>query len=127
MSGLVPVHTKSNGSGDDNLNRMGLLIASPMAPCPDFPFPVELLTEIVKLLPTPDQRTLSLTSHVTRIYTIPFAFGNLQYTGKVAPKIRNIHQASQGVKDVIRFVKIVSVLPFSTDISETKVPTEKSC
>lgn len=42
-----------------------------MAPSPDFSFPVELLTEIVKLLPTPDQRTMSLTSQLTRIYAIP--------------------------------------------------------
>jgi len=76
-----------------------------MAASPDLPFPVELLTEIVKLLPIQDQRSLCLTSQVTRIYTIPFAFRKLQYTGKVAPKIRDIHQASQGVKEVIRLVK----------------------
>jgi hypothetical protein len=92
-----------------------------MAPSPDFPFPVELLTEIVKLLPTPDQRALSLTSQVTRIYSIPFAFRDLQYTGEVVPKIQNIHQASQGVKDVIRFVKIRFCSSFSPDILKRRV------
>lgn len=75
----------------------------------EFPFPVELLTEIVKQLPTSDQRTLSLASQLTRTHVIPLTFGNLQYTGEVAPKIQNIHQASQGVKDAIRFVP---ALPF---------------
>jgi hypothetical protein len=97
------------------------LIASPMAPSPDFPFPVELLTEIVKLLPTPDQRALSLTSQVTRIYSIPFAFRDLQYTGEVVPKIQNIHQASQGVKDVIRFVKFRFCSSFSPNILKRRV------
>ncbi|KIM43360.1 hypothetical protein M413DRAFT_69374 [Hebeloma cylindrosporum] len=79
-----------------------------MAPSPDFPLPLELLTEIVKLLPTQDQRTLSLASQVTRIYSIPFAFRNLRYTEQVVSKILKIHQASQGVKDVIRFVSTLS-------------------
>jgi len=94
-----------------------------MAPSPDLPFPVELLTEIVKLLPIQDQRSLCLTSRVTRIYTIPFAFRKLQYTGEVAPKLRKIHQASQGVKEVIKFVKFVL---FSSS-TETKGPTDRSC
>ena len=95
-----------------------------MAPSPDLPFPVELLTEIVKFLPIQDQRTLSLASWVTRIYTIPFTFGILQYTGEVAPKIQKIHQASQRVKDVIRFVILFFL--FNRHF-RNEGPTERSC
>jgi hypothetical protein len=67
---------------------------------PEFPVPVELLREIIKLLPPAD---LSLACRLTRSQAIPFIFGHLRYTGKITPKVRDIHLARKDVKEVIKF------------------------
>lgn len=62
--------------------------------------PLELLEEIIKLLPLADQQSLSLTCQLTRKLALQFIFGHLRYT---VDKIRNIHQARSDVKEAIRF------------------------
>ena len=71
---------------------------------PDFPLPLELLCEIIKLLPLTDIQTLSLASRLTRSQAIHFIFGHLRYSGDIPPKVRNIHQAGNDVKAVITCV-----------------------
>lgn len=69
------------------------------------PLPTELFQEIVGLLSLADQRTLSLVSRLTRTIALESIFGQLQYTGRITPKLRGIHQASNDVKDVIKSVR----------------------
>jgi hypothetical protein len=68
------------------------------------PLPVELFAEIINLLPLTDQRTLTFVSRLTRTLALESVFGQLQYTGKITPKIRDIHQARDDVKAVIKSV-----------------------
>lgn len=76
---------------------------APLDPSSELPFPVELLREIIKLLSTEDQQTLSLVSQLTRSETIPFIFGHLSYSGsKVLSKVRNMNQARKEVKEVVK-------------------------
>ncbi|CAA7262518.1 unnamed protein product [Cyclocybe aegerita] len=77
-------------------------------PSPEFPLPMELLREIIILLPPADRQVLSLTSRLTRSQVVPFIFGHLRYRGKITPKIRNIHRASKEVKDVIKKLELFS-------------------
>jgi F-box domain len=66
--------------------------------------PLEILCEIIKLLPLTDVQTLSLVSRLTRSQAIPFIFGHLRYTGDLLLKLHNIHQARKDVKEVIKCV-----------------------
>ncbi|CAA7267844.1 unnamed protein product [Cyclocybe aegerita] len=75
-------------------------------PSPEFPLPVELLREIITLLPPIDRQMLSLASRFTRSQAIHFIFRHLRYTGKITPKVRNIHLASKEVKEVIRKLEL---------------------
>ena len=69
---------------------------------PDFPLPLELLYEIIKLLPLTDLQMLSLASRLTRSQAIHFIFGHLRYKDYVTSNVRNIHQARKDVKEVIK-------------------------
>ena len=71
--------------------------------------PLELLTDIIQRLPLRDQRSLSLTSQLTRKLALRFIFGNLLYTEEVANKIRNIHLAGKDVKAAITFVSFLVI------------------
>jgi len=71
------------------------------------PLPLELLTDIIQLLPLSDQRSLSLTSQLTRKLALRFIFGQLRYTESVATKIRNIHLAGEDVKAAVTFVSFL--------------------
>jgi len=73
----------------------------------DFSLPLELLIDIIQLLPLPDQRSLSLTSQLIRKFALRFVFGHLRYTDKVETKIRNIHLAGKDVKAAITFVSFL--------------------
>ena len=66
--------------------------------------PVELFAEIINFLPPTDQRTLTLVSRLTRKLALESVFGQLRFTGKITPKIRDIHQARDDVKEVIKSV-----------------------
>ena len=68
---------------------------------PEFPLPLELLYEIMKLLPITDLKTLSLASRLTRSQAIHFIFRHLRCMHDLR-KVRNIHQAGKDVKAVIK-------------------------
>ncbi|KAJ3513399.1 hypothetical protein NLJ89_g2961 [Agrocybe chaxingu] len=69
---------------------------------------LELLWEIITLLPPIDRQMISLASRFTRSQAIHFIFGHLRYTGKITPKVSNIHLASKEVKEVIRKLELNS-------------------
>ncbi|KAF8907728.1 hypothetical protein CPB84DRAFT_1744625 [Gymnopilus junonius] len=74
----------------------------------NIPLPVELLTEIIDLLPPQDHSAISVASQFLRKLVLPRLFGHLVYTGKIAQKIRNIHWAGKDVKGAIKKLELKS-------------------
>lgn len=68
----------------------------------EFPLPLELLCEIIKLLPLTDLQTLPLVSRLTRSQVIHLIFEHILYTDDIPAKVRKIHQARKDVKVLIK-------------------------
>ncbi|KAF9479386.1 hypothetical protein BDN70DRAFT_993517 [Pholiota conissans] len=86
-----------------------------LQPSTEFPVPPELVKEIITYLSPSECKTFSSVSRLARGHALPVIFEQLRYSGRVVPKIRNIHMARKDVKEVIRKLRLDSGIGEKSD------------